>query len=180
MAKLYSISISKNKLHRAYFWGWLVLINAIPAFVISLMFMGTEIWWKVLWIITWLLIYVFIVWPNFNTIKNLVFKESLYYAYIFKTFIVIILIGFYFDFCIWIVSILFADNILSFLPAIQSYPIEATEDTLSVTRHSHRINILYIYTTTVIHGWILSVATLMLWTVFFWINSVLIKLNLKK
>lgn len=70
--KLYNCIFSQNIIIRTITWSIIVIINAIPWFILA---EDYSILWKIYWIITWILIYVFIYpffwWGNSNWRKSM-------------------------------------------------------------------------------------------------------------
>lgn len=166
---LYNLSVSDNLLNRTLFWWFIVLINALPGFILSWM-NDTTLLWKLGWILTWLIIYIFIIWNNFRKIKNELFKKSMYAAYMLKTLLVILFVWFYLDLLIWGYSIFYWNEIMNIL----WFEITHLMDTLDAKTNYPNIQT---YITTLVHWWILSFTTLILWSIFYWINLWISKLK---
>jgi hypothetical protein len=169
---LYDLSVSDNLLNRTLFWWFIVLINAIPGFILSWMNDATLLW-KLGWILTWLIIYIFIIWNNFRKIKNEIFKKSMYAAYILKTLLVIFFIWFYLDLFFWVLSTWLSNHIMDLL----WFEIMYHMDTFNALDAKTNYPNIHTYITTLVHWWILSFTTLILWSIFYWVNLLISKLK---
>ena len=78
--KLYNSMFSENLKIRIITWSIIVIINAIPWFMLAEEF---SILWKICWIITWILIYIFI-YPFFSW-GNKNWKKSVSISYLIHT-----------------------------------------------------------------------------------------------
>lgn len=162
--KSYLYSISENRKTRIIFWWILVFINAFFWFLLWTDIDSLKVW-MVLWIITWFLIYAFIV-DYFYQKSDDFFRKSMFTAYFLKTLSVFIWISFVIDMGIWLTSIHHSESFLKFF----WINIPRIED--SVHWDFSAYPILYPYITTIIHWWILSFYTFFLWILILFINLI--------
>ncbi len=166
MKKIYDYSISENLLERSIFWTLIVWINTVPGLFFSSVI--EWIFWKILWILSWLLIYIFIIWKNYKCIPDKIFRKSLYFAYIFKSIIVLIFLWFFLDLYISWISIWLSEKLMSLL---WFTVIHIPDSIFSQTDFPN----IFTYITTIIHWLILSIWTLLLWGIFYTITKVFTK-----
>lgn len=166
MKRMYDYSISEFLLERCIFWTIIVWINTVP----GVFFSSAIEWlfWKILWILSWLLIYIFIVWKSYKSIPNKVFRKSLYLAYMFKSLMVLIFLSFYVELFIWAFSIWLSERIMSLL----WFTLTHLPDSLYFQTDFPNI---FTYITTIIHWLVLSIWTLILWAIFYVITKVFTK-----
>jgi hypothetical protein len=166
MKRMYDYSISGFLLERSIFWTIIVWINTVP----GVFFSSAIEWlfWKILWILSWLLIYIFIVWKSYKSIPNKVFRKSLYLAYMFKSLMVLIFLSFYVELFIWAFSIWLSERIMSLL----WFTLTHLPDSLYFQTDFPNI---FTYITTIIHWLVLSIWTLILWAIFYVITKVFTK-----
>lgn len=162
--RIYEVSISEKRKTRIIFWTILVFINAIFGFLLWVWVDDLKIW-MVLWILTWLFIYAFIV-DYFYQKSSDFFRKSMFAAYFLKTLTVLIGISFIWDMVVWSFAIKYTEDIFQLLWS----NIPRIEDSLYWDFSSYPI--LYPYITTLIHWWILSFYTFLLWIFSLFINIV--------
>lgn len=128
---------------------------------------------KLLWITTWLFLYIYVIGNNFRYIKNKIFKAAMFSSYIFKTLAVIFIVSFYFDMFVWIFSLSFAGSIMDTV----GFEINRINDSFHVETPHETI---YVYISTMVHGFLLSMTTLMLAGIIYGITQLLMWIWLMK